>query len=623
MAPSILYHSVNPALYPSPSSVGSPQGPSTAQLDGPGQEAAGQTLLVVRFTGPVRISSVRIIPEGVRCFNDVGTTYPPAWTGEILLNVSPSNPVNALVRTSIDVISADHALDYAISMPAGVTTRMMMLRSPAQRLTLSIYGYAGDDLTMDEQAGMAGAQPEDLILQPMEEVNKTQRDFTWIYGWAAKSTGTASPVDLIALLRDTTPVSVARRAIDCLDLLVELSTAAGSSTRNSPLGLLDELVSRSEAISYLFSRAPDSALAARLLADPSLALHPSVSPYLPQDHPWFPLVQAGPSARHQAAWANLHLGQAALERLGDCTEVELLATERDQTKSNLVRLLGLAEDCAAKGSDLSVKTLGVVLDIVDRQFSDQNALGHLRRTLPKLVVVYNTLTRSTRRLTMPITTQAAAIEILRNLLLTSSEILHGVPLWPAARDLAQGYLSLVNEHDPLRKVFELRSIAAPSPLSSPEINHDADGRRLSRLDRALAQLVVVPPSSSLVHTATPAELLRLVAPALVDTLSTATLPPFGIPSTVADDPSQGAKAFAGKVYTSHEFRRDRGAASGLGPEAANHGVGLGITPGGMGMVPNLMAGAAFGGQTGSGAGVGPTLGGASRPASRHVDSYAG
>jgi hypothetical protein len=91
-------------------------------------------------------------------------------------------------------------------------------------------------------------------------------------------------------------------------------------------------------------------------------------------------------------------------------------------------------------------------------------------------------------------------------------------------------------------------------------------------------------SSSVVHQATPAELVSLLAPSYYKILATAPVPPLGIPSTVPRaTPESQASAWAGKVYSEHEFR-------------TREGVGLGL-PGG----------------------VAPR---ASRPASRHVDEYA-
>ena len=48
------------------------------------------------------------------------------WTGRLLLNVSPSSPVNALASTEFRVKEAEHDLDYPIDMPTGVNTALVV-----------------------------------------------------------------------------------------------------------------------------------------------------------------------------------------------------------------------------------------------------------------------------------------------------------------------------------------------------------------------------------------------------------------------------------------------------------------------------------------------------------------
>lgn len=67
-----------------------------------------------------------------------------------------------------------------------------------------------------------------------------------------------------------------------------------------------------------------------------------------------------------------------------------------------------------------------------------------------------------------------------------------------------------------------------------------------------------------------ADTLTALAPELVSSLGTAVQPPLGLPSTIAAGVGN-ASDYAGKVYSAHEFRRERDTASGLGLGAA--GVG--------------------------------------------------
>lgn len=53
---------------------------------------------------------------------DISYTALSDFTAEILLNIAPSDPVNALARTTIRVSPASHAIDYALDMPDDVSS---------------------------------------------------------------------------------------------------------------------------------------------------------------------------------------------------------------------------------------------------------------------------------------------------------------------------------------------------------------------------------------------------------------------------------------------------------------------------------------------------------------------
>lgn len=124
--PNLLYH--HPSLTPHPANTSS-------------------SLLTIRFPSPIRITSLRITPEGVTGLTGPGyvwsnatpltesTTYPAEWVGKVYLNVSPGTPVNALASTEIRVWAAGFALDYPIEMPEGVRSSLPRLtHSPESRL---------------------------------------------------------------------------------------------------------------------------------------------------------------------------------------------------------------------------------------------------------------------------------------------------------------------------------------------------------------------------------------------------------------------------------------------------------------------------------------------------------
>ncbi|WWD16952.1 hypothetical protein CI109_101384 [Kwoniella shandongensis] len=574
-SPSLLYHSSEPTLYPT-------NDPCTS-------------LLVVRFNVPVRIESLRITPEGIESFSGPGVTYPPSFRAQLLLNVSPSNPVNALASSEIVVEESKHPLDYHIGMPVGVTTRMMMLRSPVQRLTISVYGFTPTDDTNGMTTGASAVISHTTLV-----VSREKEDWSWLWTWAGKDYNA-----LLHLLNSHTPTHISHRAMSSLDLLLD------TGYETSPL--YSALLAHPTALPFLLSlpAQPAQPILTKLFDEPEYALSPRLRENIPLDHRFRPLVQANSSARHAAAWKHLQLGRAALVILKEegCDEVELLRTERGEEKSNLVRLLEMGVKFAGSEDEESVRCLGMALDLLNSPPTDPLALDYLARRLPRLVAV-NNIRGDPRQLSLP---GSHARQVVTSLISVSTETIDGESMLAAATLLAQPYIQHLGENDPLRLIFA--SDAKSTAIKQISFSDTADGRRLSRLHRALDPAFNL--QSSFQHVVTPAELLSLLAPHLVKSLSTASIPPFGItPSMSYASPteSQGvsASAYAGKVYSSHEFRtRDHGAtSSGTGGSS----VGLGIA--------GLSGGGVGGGVAGMVAGVGGVGGvGGSRPASRHVDDY--
>jgi hypothetical protein len=238
--------------------------------------------------------------------------------------------------------------------------------------------------------------------------------------------------------------------------------------------------------------------------------------------------------------------------------------------SNVAALLELGKGCLSKDSDESSLTLELVLDLLQNSIVNHFTLTQLASALPRLVTV-SRVRGSKRVLHIP---HAYSRIIVQALLACSTDVINGRSCSKAAFDLAQPYLSHFDADDSLRRAF---SPSLSSPIAPP-LPDTTDGRRLTRLAEALASSH----STSILHQATPAELVSLIAPSYFRTLSSAPLPPLGIPSSIPDyTPESQASAWAGKVYSEHEFR-------------TRENVGLGI------------------------AGVAARV---SRPASRHVDEY--
>lgn len=131
----------------------------------------------------------------------------------------------------------------------------------------------------------------------------------------------------------------------------------------------------------------------------------------------------------------------------------------------------------------------------------------------------------------------------------------------AAQKLVQPFLAGLPD-EALKRAWGSPSPGASPLLASPGTPGTPGTPRavpVANLHRALAA-----PSSSLALAPTPAEVLAVVAPTLLAALSTAPAPPLGIPPALPSGTGGSASDYAGKVYSAHEFRRERDTVSGLG-----------------------------------------------------------
>lgn len=417
-----------------------------------------------------------------------------------------------------------------------------MLRAPVEKLSISIYGYTDEPPVGDpkqENAG-EGKRPSETALE--------KEDTSWLWRWAGDS-----PDCLIDLLNAYTRPEIISRTLECLDLLSDLDHS-----------IIPSLFERPNALEYLF-RIPTSTFSSKIKDNYKWAFHPSVVPLLPTNHPFVPLLEPDTSARHAAAWQRLSLGKAALACLIDpgasVKEDDLMRVEKGEEKSNLARLLEMGEKFAQDEDDEGLNMMLDLLNSAELEIVDSIiAQEYLARTVPRLSVI--------------------AIALSKN----GNGRGNGTMRDPIARKLAEPYLPHLESFDPLRIAF-----TASHPSPTPDVLSDPDptARALARLSHAipssssstLSSLALDPsilssfppsfPSSSITHILPPSTLLTFLAPHLTSTLSTAISPPFGIqPSATYTSPEmQGANVWAGKVYTSHEFR-------------SRELVGLGIGPGG-------------------------------------------
>jgi len=242
-----------------------------------------------------------------------------------------------------------------------VTTRLLILESPAERVTLSIYGFSP---TADQKP----------ILTPHlhTAVELEKEDWGWLHSWAG---GIPSLLDL---LNDDTPPSTRDKALDTLDLFTDIET------------ILPQILDHPTALPFLLSLPsyPAQPLLYRLYADPTYALHPNLRHHLPHSHSLKKLVQGG----RKEAWRNLRLGRGALAILAEGSGEDLLAIRKGTGRSNLSSLMEHTQLSATGDDQESRRSLELALDILDTPslYDDPIAISYLAQPLPGLAVISRT-----------------------------------------------------------------------------------------------------------------------------------------------------------------------------------------------------------------------------------------
>lgn len=524
--PRLLYHNLSATLHPSNSS---------------------DSVHTIRFSTPVRIESLRIIPEGVQTLSGIGCTYPSQFTAKVLFNVSPSNPVNALSGTTVHYEDKGWEQDYNIGMPESVSTRMMVIVGKIDRLSISVYGYGdraaqGRDVLRDDNISKFAGENE-------------REDWSWASEWAGGIPG------LIQMLIGGVTPEKRGKALDCLELLAEVDP-----TMN------DQIIQHPTAFSYV--RAHDSVprpLVQHLYDNPKYALHPNMRDLLPHGHRYKALIEGSQESRKNAAWALLP-DEGALTVLEQLGIGDWTVRDESSGSSRLGRLLDVLDgwEGTNRGYNLG---MDILLGGIGSEWSSS-----LARRIPPLIVKSH-LRGGDHPIGIPLSYSQEVVTSLVQIPLNIA----GKPTLPVVKFLAQPYLPALHSSNPLRTAFQ------PTPPSILSQATPAE-RDLSRFSES-----VHTPVNGYTHTLTPSQLLSVLAPELLHSLSTARDPPFGIPRMAGSSHIQNsasASAFAGKVYTSHDFRSRA---------VVSEGVSGGLLGG---------AGLGIGGNRGE-----------SRPASKHVDAY--
>lgn len=466
-----------------------------------------------------------------------------------------------------------------------VSTRLITLSSPATAITISIYGFhaAGpSSFSSSLDTSQVRLQLHNAQLENME----------WAWEWAGGVEG------LIAIVAYPTDPSLVQRALECLTLAPRHDIRQALTLHPAAIGTVLDLETGLDDIYD---------------DDPALLLLPTIAPRVPTGHSAHAICSAKADQRVGIAW--YHLDSAlALHVLGEekCgwDEKALLDCPvpiegRVIDKSKVVLLVEAAERFIKTDRPL---LLDKVLDLLDSPPRDTVAESYLARRLPRLIM-YSRRQGSQRIL--PEFTLAYPRVVIEGILQSTAEIRSEVSI-SEARLLAQPFIARLYPSDPLATAFT--SSPKTPPTSIPDQITDPTARSHSRFLSHLDD----PRPSALVHTLSPSDLINLLAPDLHSTLASARVPPLGIPPRRTARFGAQASDYAGKVYTSHEFRnREKDIQGSVAVSPVPMG-GL-VVPSPLG-VPGMSGGGPSMTLT-LGGGIGMAGGRMSRPASRHVDDY--
>ncbi|KAK1923933.1 hypothetical protein DB88DRAFT_258296 [Papiliotrema laurentii] len=325
--------------------------------------------------------------------------------------------------------------------------------------------------------------------------------------------------------------------------------------------------------------------------------------------------------RRSAAWRTFETGSESLATLREVGPGDMRDVEEGFDRSNLARLMDYTEGVSL--DPMRRTDFELALDILSNLPADCVVR---KASLERIVrwTVVSAQRGSTRRLPFP---GELAREVMKVLVGVAGEVIERRLGFDTAKELAQPYITLLDREDPLVMAFE----GCDGRQEGDEIDSSSSlSAELYDLSRALdatdptrrggvEQVGGDSTRKTTTYTVSPQDLLLLLAPRLLETLKQAPDPPLSIPSDYSKQRAEGAvqaNAWAGKVYSEHEFRnRGEGLPSGLG--AGQGGVSP-VTPGfvGQGYPSQLALGASGGVMQQHGYAPG------GRAASRHVDEYA-
>ncbi|KAF5388182.1 hypothetical protein D9615_000697 [Tricholomella constricta] len=174
------------------------------------------SLAAIRFTAPVRISSICIFPSGAQPFANapevVAQTEPEAFFLEVFLNAHPiaqadgkdkPRVANALVPTVIAYPGGQ--VDFTVDMGTDYATRLMIVKGKFDMLSMAIYGDIVTDIT---------PPAEKYEARPLPSVDPIPLSTAVDPSHASDPTILAK--QLLAMIPDSPPLPLVVRLMFCL-----------------------------------------------------------------------------------------------------------------------------------------------------------------------------------------------------------------------------------------------------------------------------------------------------------------------------------------------------------------------------------------------------------------------
>ncbi|KAF5358962.1 hypothetical protein D9758_004905 [Tetrapyrgos nigripes] len=172
-------------------------------------------LAAVRFAAAVRVSKIRVFPNGARpfaqCPDVVAQTHPDSFFLDVYFNAMPINPAeskdkqrapNALVPTTI-AYAGGH-LDFTVDLGTEYASRLMIVRGQFDALSLAIYG----DVVSESQ--LSSEPPSH---KPVPSVDPIPLSNTLDPANAQDPTKLAK--SLLSVIDDAPPLSLVTRLMFC------------------------------------------------------------------------------------------------------------------------------------------------------------------------------------------------------------------------------------------------------------------------------------------------------------------------------------------------------------------------------------------------------------------------